>query len=191
MQVQIWVQIHRIILLGCCAGIIKLHFVSNSAMSPELFAVIAISIVRLAVLLAVFLYLHAINLDNAPCELCSALCSRRERRNAKLRQRKLWKKAFRRTARTMRMLREADAWLRRNRGIMVTILCRAICMSWLLFFHAILMWWCSALLRVDLTGMLELAWLSFMEKQAQFERKRTGVLLYSSRLHWQREHCRS
>ena len=92
-------------------------------MSPELFAVIATSIVRLIVLLAVFLYLHAINLDNAPCELCSALRSRRERRNAKLRQRKLWKKAFRRSARTVRMLREADAWLRQNRGILVAILC--------------------------------------------------------------------
>ena len=89
------------------------------------------------------------------------------------------------------MLREADAWLRRNQGILVAILCRATCMRWLLFFHAILTWWCSALLRLDLTGMLELAWRSFMEKQAQLERKRIAVLLYSSRLHWQREHCYS
>ena len=59
------------------------------------------------------------------------------------------------------------------------------------FLRAIITWWCSVLLRVNVTGILELAWLSFMQKQSSFERKRIHALLDNSRMQWQREHCHS
>ena len=91
----------------------------------------------------------------------------------------------------MRIFREADVWIRRNYGILTAIVCRPLCMKCLLFLHAILTFWCTALLLVDVTGSLELAWLSFMQKQSNFERNRIHALLDNSRMQWQREHCHS